>query len=351
MAEVKSGPAPYIYVCTRLRVRKSKLIPPEEYQRMLNMSLNEITRFIEESQYKREIDELEASFKGVDLVETALSWNLAKEYQNVLDITPGYLKGFTEGYLRKRDIANVLTILKGKLNGFPAGKIKEVLIPAGEFDRVFLDRLLAEDSPERMAELMRGRKIYPVFARELPAALQSGNLYKLENALYREYYEGLLEIARSGVKGGSLFLSWILLDIDITNIRNLFRLRVDEIDEDARDVMIPGATFSVEELQRLNLMKDQNEFIDALLARIRVRPLRELLETLREKKNIGDVEIRLIRVQLDQMERMAKLNPFSIHPILEYLEKKRYEVFNLRAIARGKEAKLPADRIAGFLVM
>jgi V/A-type H+-transporting ATPase subunit C len=51
------------------------------------------------------------------------------------------------------------------------------------------------------------------------------------------------------------------------------------------------------------------------------------------------------------MERMSKRHPFSIHPILVYLEKKKYEVFNLRAIARGKESKLPADKIMKYLVI
>jgi V/A-type H+-transporting ATPase subunit C len=51
------------------------------------------------------------------------------------------------------------------------------------------------------------------------------------------------------------------------------------------------------------------------------------------------------------MERMSKRNPISIHPILVYLEKKKYEVFNLRALARGKESKLPSEKIAEYLVV
>ncbi len=89
MVAVKSVFAPYIYVCTRMRVRKSKLIPREEYMRMLNMSLPEIIRVIQETEYKQEIDELSTAFKGIDLIEVALSWNLAKEYQKILEITPG----------------------------------------------------------------------------------------------------------------------------------------------------------------------------------------------------------------------------------------------------------------------
>jgi V/A-type H+-transporting ATPase subunit C len=333
-----------------MRVRKSKLLPKEEYLRMLNMGLPEITRSIEELEYKREIDELSSSFHGIDLLEIALSWNLAKEYQAIIAITPGTLKAFTQAYLRRWDIQNVLTILRGKRQGLKAGKIKEILIPAGELDRVFLDRLLLEDSPERIVEALKGKKLYPVIVKEFPGAVQSKSLSHMENELYKDFYQNLISDANA-MKGGKLFLNYISLDIDITNIKNLFRLRVDSIPEDAREMMIPGGTFSVEDLHRLSSITDQNEFIDALMEKVRVKALLAVLDKLRGDKPIREIEIDLIKVQIEQMEKMAKLNPVSIHPILVYLEKKKYEVFNLRAIARGKESKLPTDRIKGYLVM
>ncbi|HVP95240.1 MAG TPA: V-type ATP synthase subunit C [Methanoregulaceae archaeon] len=350
MAEMTAGPAPYIYVGTRMRVRKSKLLPREEYLRMLNMSIPEITRSIEELEYKKEIDEFSSMFSGIDLLEISLSWNLAKEFQKVLDITPGTLKEFTKAYLRRWDIQNILTIIRGKTQGIKPGKIKEILIPAGEFDTVFLDRLLAEDSPERVVEALKATKLYPVLAREFPQALQSKSFSRLENEMYKQYYANLIDAAR-GVKGGHLFLNYISLDIDVINIRNLFRLRSDVHEEDVREMMITGGTFSIEELQRLNGIIDRNEFIDALVAKIKVKPLLAALEDLRGEKPIRETETDLIKVELVQMEKMSKLNPFSIHPILVYLEKKKYEVFNLRAIARGKESRLSSDRIKEYLVM
>lgn len=351
MAEKRTGPVPYEYVCTRMRVRKAKLLTREDYLRMLNMSLPEITRFIEETQYKREIDELGTSFQGIDLMEIALSWNLAKEYQNIQEITPGNLKQFTKSYLRRWDIQNVLTILRGKVQGVKQGKIKEILIPAGELDKVFLDRLLKEDTPDRVVEALKGKSLYSTLSSGLAAALAEGSFADLENALYRQFYADLLEEASSGIKGGRQFLDYIRLEIDITNIRNMFRLRADRLHEDARAMMIAGGTFSADEFQRLISMEDQDEFIDALKNRIRSRPLLEMLDTLRADKTLRDVEIELIKYQIGEMESMSKLNPFSIHPILTYLEKKKYEIINLRALARGKEAKLPTERIKGYLVI
>lgn len=352
MVEVSSISAPYIYVCTRMRVRKTTLLPREEYMRMLNMSLPEITRFIGETDYKQEIDELGATFKGIDLIEVALSWNLAKEYQKILEITPGTLKQFTQAYLRRWDIQNVLTLLRGKMQGEKTGKIKEILIPAGSLDRAILDRLLAEESTDKIVELLKGYRMYPaVFAREYPPAKESGSFSRLENALYKQFYEEIIAEAESGIKGGNLFLEFIRLEIDIKNVKTLFRLHADAVKEDAREMFISGGDLTVSDFTSLNAIQDRNEFIDLLRTKIRQKALLELLEELRSEKKIQDVEIRLTRVQLDQMERMSKRHPISIHPILVYLEKKKYEVFNLRALARGKESNLPSEKILGTLVM
>jgi V/A-type H+-transporting ATPase subunit C len=318
---------------------------------MLNMSLPEITRFIGETTYRSEIDELGTSFSGINLVEVALSWNLAKEYQHILELVPGDLKHFTASYLRRWDIQNVVTVLRGKMQKMSSGKIKEVLVPAGRLDRVALDRLIAEESPERVAEALKGERFYPVLERELPRALETGSFAHLENELYKSYYARLIADAKEGVKGGDIFLKYIQLEIDIRNIQNLFRLRAGGVHEDFRELLIPGGSFTVDELQRLAGLENQDEFIDALKRQVKMTPLLNALEEIRGKTALHGIEVALTRVQLDQMERMSKRYAFSILPVLVYLEKKKYEVANLRALARGKETGLPGERLQGYLVM
>jgi V/A-type H+-transporting ATPase subunit C len=101
-----SAPGSYIYVCTRLRVRRSLFLPREDLLRMLNMELPEIVRFIGETEYKKEIGELSTLCAGtdLDLLEMALSWNMAKEFHRILGIIPDGLRGFTSAYLRRWDV-------------------------------------------------------------------------------------------------------------------------------------------------------------------------------------------------------------------------------------------------------
>ncbi len=346
-----STPDAYIYVCTRLRVRRSLLLPKEEFLRMLNMDLSEIVRHVGETGYKKEIDELATAFSGVDLVEMALSWNMAKEFRKILEIIPGGLTRFTSAYLRRWDIQNVTNILRGKAQGMKAGKIKEVLIPAGEFDRETLDRLLAEESVEKVVAALSKARFYPVMKEVLSQGITSESLITLENELIKRYYRDLMDEAASGVRGGKIFLDWLRMEIDFRNIQNLFRLRQQKEKGDVLPLMIPGGRIPVEELARLNGIADRGEFIDALRKRAVHEPLQAALEEFRKERPIHEVEIALTRALLRQMEFQSRLHPFSIYPILSFLEDKRYEVANLRTIARGKRVNLPSEEIKGYLVI
>jgi V/A-type H+-transporting ATPase subunit C len=107
----------------------------------------------------------------------------------------------------------------------------------------------------------------------------------------------------------------------------------------------------VEELVRLNGIEDRKEFIDELRKRAVHEPLQAALEEFRKEKPIHEIEIALTRALLRQMAFLAKMHPFSIYPVLTYLEEKRYEVANIRTIARGKKVNLPAEEIKGYLVI
>ena len=348
---VVTTPDAYIYVCTRLRVRRSLLLPREEFLRMLNMELPEIVRHVGETGYKKEIDELSPGFAGVDLVEMALSWNMAKEFQKILDIMPGRLIRFTTAYLRRWDIQNVTNILRGKNQGMKAGKIKEVLIPAGDFDREALDRLLAEDSVEKVVSALSGSWFSPVMKEVLSGGVTDEALITLENELVKAYYRDLVAEAAGGVSGGKNFLDWLGMEIDFRNIQNLFRLRHEKDQGDVLPLLIPGGRIPVEELARLNAIADRNEFVDALKKRAVHEPLQAALEEFRKERPIHEIEIALTGALLRQMAFQTRLHPFSIYPVLSYLEEKRHEVANLRTLARGKRVNLPAGEIKGYLVI
>ena len=165
------------------------------------------------------------------------------------------------------------------------------------------------------------------------------------------YYAELIREARAGIKGGNEFLQYIQLEIDITNMQNLWRLRAGGAVEEIRDYMIAGGRIPVEELGRLGSAESVDEIVDSLKKRTNLAPLQDALEELRCGCSVRQIESRLTRFKLEQMDRMSRRYPFSISPVLVYLERKRYEVYNLRAVARGKAANLAPERIQEYLVI
>ena len=343
--------APYIYVCTRMRIRKAKLLPKEEYMRMLNMSISEITRIISETEYKQEIDELGNTFKGIDLLEVALSWNLAKEYQQILDITPGTLKQFTRAYLRYGISRTCSPSCAGSRRvKRPAGSRKFSFPPAA------WTRLCSTGSLPRTTRIGSSKPSKDGGStRCLPRDTRRQRSQVLlpvwKTSLYKQFYAELIADASGGISGGSQFLAFIRLDIDVKNILTLFRLRADKIQEDTKEMYIAGGTITATDFTALNAIQDYREFVDQLRAKVRTGPVVELLKGLETEGPVHEIASLLVRVQMEQLEKLSKRNPFSIYPILVYLEKKKYEVFNLRALARGKESKLPSDTIGKYLVM
>jgi V/A-type H+/Na+-transporting ATPase subunit C len=69
----------------------------------------------------------------------------------------------------------------------------------------------------------------------------------------------------------------------------------------------------------------------------------------RREKPQYSIMMAVQRYRLHRLDDIARRYPFSILPILSYLEHKRYEVNNLRTIARGKQFGLESDQIKKYL--
>ena len=75
--KLELGTYPYTYV--RTAVMKSLLFKKDDYQKMLKMGFNEIAKLLQESHYKKEINELGTEYSGSDLLEIALNRNLSND--------------------------------------------------------------------------------------------------------------------------------------------------------------------------------------------------------------------------------------------------------------------------------
>lgn len=330
-------PVKYAYITGRVRAMKTKLIPHEMYQRMLGMDIPEITRYLEETQYKEEIDSMAKDHSGAELVEYATFANIAKTYRKLLEVSIDEPQFLILEYLRRWDIWNIKTILRGKFHGASEEEIMKYLVPAGELDMEFLEGLAKKERIEEVIQAFDGTDYYEALAQYDGKMLSS-----VENALDKLYYFRM-ERAVGGTLsvGGGLLLKYVRKEIDVKNLVTLFRMNKAGIEASViQENLIPGGKLH-EELSRM-AGQSYNEFVRGLEG----YPFWSAIsDVAAEVGSVSRIEARLRAYLVRYAWALSNYHPLSILPVLGYIVSKDTEVSNIRKIVRGKEAGLSAELI------
>lgn len=340
------GTSNYAYLATRVRAMKSKLVPKETYPRLMNMGISEITRFIQETEYKREIDELARTYSGVDLIEHGLNRNLAETFTKLIKISEGEPNYLITEYLRNYDIWNIKTLLRGKYYNASTDEIKEALVSAGQLTYTFLSELAGKQSYSEVVSVLEGTVYYPILKE-----YDGTNLSDIENRLDKMYYTGLFNvIGKSRSKDRKLFAKFIRTEIDIKNLKTLFRLKKAGVKQDEIiDLIIDGGLeLSTNNIQKL-LPLSYDDFIQALDQYSFWDSISDAVNS--DTGSLINVETQLVKHSLKSASSFSHVYPLSIVPIMDYIISKRNEVNNLRIITRGKAANLSDEIIKNQLVI
>ncbi|MDF0590584.1 V-type ATP synthase subunit C [Candidatus Methanocrinis natronophilus] len=330
-------PVKYAYITGRVRAMKTKLIPHEMYQRMLGMDIPEITRYLEETQYKEEIDLMAKDHSGAELVEYATFANLAKTYKKLLRVSIDEPEFLILEYLRRWDIWNIKTILRGKFYGASDEEIMKYLVPAGELDLEFLEGLAKKERIEEVVQAFDGTDYYEALTQYDGEMLSS-----VENALDKLYYFRM-ERAVGGTLsvGGGLLLKYVRKEIDVKNLVTLFRMNKAGIEAAViQDNLLAGGKLH-EEFSRM-AGQSYNEFVRGLEG----YPFwGAISDVVAEGGSVSRIEARLRAYLVRYAWALSNYHPLSILPVLGYIVSKETEVSNIRKIVRGKEAGLSAELI------
>ena len=337
------------YVTARVRSRRSSLFSDDDYRKLVRMGPAEIARFMEESEYEREINALGARHSGVDLIEYALNRNLAKHFNELLAWADGRLYDLIARYLRKFDAWNIKTVLRGIYSGADRESVETDLIRAGELDDRLLDRLLDAGSIEDAIDLLDRTTFGDPLREAFDDYEESGVLVPLENAIDRVFYDRLL----SGLvvnEATETYREFLQAEIDFRNARNALRLARSGADIDPSEYFIEGGRLFT--AGQLNALASN---VDELVAVIRESTygddLDEALEEFEQVDSLISLERALDAALLEYSDRLGFVHPLSVAPVISYILAKEREVDNIRAIARGREAGLSEAEIEAELVI
>ena len=340
----------YAYTVARVKAKKSLLLGEEDYNKMLQMSVPEISRYISESGYQKEMADLAGKFEGVDLVETATYTSMAKVFSSILAASQGELETMVAAYLEKWDIWNLKVILRGKSYGLDADAIREDLVPAGSLGAESLEKLVALDSIEDI--ISNYAKMVSMNAQEvLDMYKVSQNLGSVEDYVDKYHYQRLLASIDPSSRPTRMFQEFVRKEIAVKNLETILKLKAEGIyGEEALHYVIPGGKqidrkfatqlANAETIAAAASDLSQLEFYDVI---------KDLVEA--DNVNLSNVVTEMKKYEIAQAKKFSHLYPLSVVPILDYMIHKEVEASNIRTIARGVESGLSKETIKGLLVI
>jgi len=340
----------YAFVNARVKVKKSMLLSHETYPKLLQMSIPEITRFIQETQYRQEVDELAIKFSGINLIEHALNLNQARTYKSILSWCQGELQMLVDAYLNRWNNWNIKTIIRGKFRNVTPEDIEENLVPAGHLDMEFMRKLTKKPSLDDVIDELMTTEYGPILTEPYEEFKHTGLLTQMEDAMDRFYFLNLLGIRVSNTN--RYFHQLILKEIDFRNINTLFRLKRFNLDaESVMPHLIPaGYAYSEDDLRRLAGANSFSEMISTLREFPIWSYIQDIVEGIKPEQSLNRVENALKKDNRDYADKMSNLYPLSIYPVIGYIINKNREVNNLRIITRGKQTNLSNEVISELLV-
>lgn len=341
----------YAYTVARIKAKKSTLIGEDSYAKMLMMSVPEISRFISENGYQKEMAELAGRIEGIDLVEHATYRNMARVFRMILKASQGELQDMLAAYLEKWDLWNLKVILRGKTYGVDADSIKEDLVAAGRLSENDLDKLLSLDSDEEIISTYCRMESVGVPPEIVNAYKNTGNLTQIEDHFDKIYYERLLASIDPSSRPTRLFQDFVRKEIDTVNLETILKLKTEGIfGESVMEYIIPGGKQIDRKLATQLANAESIGSVAADLAQLDFYDdIKDALDG--ETNSLRNIVAGMKKYQIRQAKTFSHLYPLSVIPILDFMIHKEIEVNNIRTVARGVESGIDKEIIKGLLVM
>ncbi len=342
----------YAYTVTRVKAKKSHLLKEDDYDKMIQMSVPEISRYISEAGYHKEMTDLAGKYSGISLVEHATYENMANVFNSILGASQGELADMVAAYLAKWDLWNLKVILRGKSYGVDAEGIREDLVLAGKVDEESLNKLISLDSvDEVLAECSKAGKV-TVPADVIASYKETGNLGIVEDCLDKLHYQKLLDSINPYTQPTRIFLDYIRKDIDVINLKTIMKLKLEGIyGDEVMKYYIPGGMEIDSKYAQLLANYDTIKGSLGDLSRLEV--FEEYIKPALEEDDLTHKAVlsSVKKYQADQAKKMAHMYPLSVLPVIDFMVAKETEVRNIRVVARGVNSGLSRETIKSLVVI
>ena len=344
-----SGTGNYAYMSARVKAKQSKLLKEEDYNKMLMMSVPEISHFISEAGYSKEMNDLGSRHEGIELLEYATYMNMSKQFRSILESANGELKDMVAAYLTKWDFENLKVVLRGKNYGRTLENMREDLVIAGSLKEDDLEKLLSAPSIEEALAIFKSKTGLSVSDEAIRAYKEDKILTKIEDEITKGYYKNVLDSISGKDRATNIFRNYMKYVIDLKNVETIMKLKMENIGgEEAADFFIPGG---YQLNQKIYAQAAAAPTMEAAFNELQSMKIYEELKALSQTPTISLLVLSMERVRLQMAIQVAHMYPLSVIPVVVYMIMKEDEVKKIRTVAHGVDSGLDRDSIKNLLVI
>ncbi len=306
----------YPYMCARVSAKKAKLYGESEYDNLLKMQVNEISRKMEEGDYSNEINEFGSDFDGANLIERAINLNLSNTLTHLVKISSEDAKPIITAYTRRFDILNYKRILRWKESKSDE-ELENIIYPIDTIE------LSSEEIEALSFEELKERIVFEDSSVDYQAKIKDDeSLDEIERKLDQAYAEDLRSLAsRTRSKEFKNFVETELLYRDLKIILRLKKHGLDQSE------ILPELTCADDKkVKDLLDLENYGEVIEKV---------KEL--TGAEGETLEELEHSIEQKRLTEALKTMHREPLGLSTVVGYIVAKEVEIENLRMIVRAKE--------------
>jgi len=289
---------------------KSKLLEKEDYDRIMKMSVNELTRYLGETDYKKEIDELSTKYSGIELIENAMNKNLENSFKKIYGFAIQASHKQIELYFTKYDAFNILTLLRGKLSNENPENIVNNFVCVGKLKKEFLEKGARECKTfDEAIDYLKETEYYSAIKEN------QKDFGRMEDAVYGKMYENMLHNAEHDLR------EIILAEIEMKNKLNILRAKRSNYTQYEKIILPYG------------------------------KKLKQLLKETEKMEDKAKFTIEIKKQQINKGLKLVHRFKKNIGPLAGYFIAKENEVRNLRLISRLKQSDFEEPMILEQVVV
>ncbi len=331
---------------------ESRLITNKTMQEIINAKdASSIIAILFQGDYKKDLEEYGGlEIKG-ELIDFALSKNLAKNVTKLVQISPSTEKNLMRAIAGKWELYNVKIAIEAKERRQSYDAIARYIMDYGRYDSAFIKEVMREDSVEGMINKFMINSPYREILKEgLEAYKKSRSGIEAVGAIDKYYYKSLGRVIIGLRVIDNSAARIIKMDIDMKNLIYLIKAKRAGLKYgDIGSNLIDSGNMSVQELEQIyNGAKD----IESIALQAKLYDLKGVADMYKNGKNkqLLLFEIGVRNEIFNKSMSLLNHSILSFGAILAYAYMKEIEIFTLRVMINSKMYGLSKDEAQRLIV-